>query len=38
MHWGGGGGGGKPGETNLFLLFDILLHFIVAHKLYVLVI
>lgn len=30
-----GGGGCKPGETNLFLLFDIILHFIVAHKLYV---
>lgn len=31
----GGGGGGKPGETNLVLLFDILLHFLVPHKLYV---
>lgn len=30
-----GGGGGKPGETNLVLLFDILLHFLVPHKLYV---
>lgn len=29
------GGGVKPGETNLVLLFDILLHFLVPHKLYV---